>query len=40
MKSQDIIKAKGIIGQSIPGEKKYLLIEFSDNGKVIPENQK
>ncbi len=40
MKAQDIINPEGIRGLTIPGEQKYLLIEFSDNGIGIPENKK
>ena len=40
MKSQDVINPEGVRGLTMPGEKKYLLIEFSDNGKGIPEDKK
>ena len=40
MKSQDIINPPGIRGLTMPGEQKYLLIEFSDNGKGIPADKK
>ena len=40
MKSQDVINPEGIRGFTMPGEKQYLLIEFSDNGKGIPEDKK
>ncbi|MDF5718395.1 MAG: ATP-binding protein, partial [Rhizonema sp. NSF051] len=38
--SQDVINPSGIWGRTIPGEQKYLFIEFADNGKGIPENRK
>ncbi|NEN93629.1 MAG: histidine kinase, partial [Okeania sp. SIO3H1] len=40
MKSQDVINPESIRGFTISGEKKYLLIEFSDNGKGISEDKK
>ncbi|GGA35181.1 HAMP domain-containing sensor histidine kinase [Okeania sp. KiyG1] len=40
MKSQDVTNPEGIRGFTMPGEKKYLLIEFSDNGKGIREDRK
>lgn len=40
MKSQDVINPEGIRYFTMPGEKKYLLIEFSDNGKGIREDRK
>ncbi|NEO52724.1 MAG: tetratricopeptide repeat protein [Okeania sp. SIO3B5] len=40
MKSQDAINPESIRGFTMSGEKKYLLIEFSDNGKGIPEDKK
>ncbi|MBE8968171.1 tetratricopeptide repeat protein [Nostocales cyanobacterium LEGE 12452] len=38
--SQDVINPLGIWGRTIPGEQKYLFIEFADNGKGIPEDRK
>ncbi len=38
--SQDIMNPPGIWGRTIPGEQKYLFIEFSDNGKGIPDDKK
>ena len=40
MKSQDIINPEGIRGLTMPGEQKYLLIQFADNGKGIPADKK
>ncbi|MCC5898034.1 MAG: HAMP domain-containing histidine kinase [Phormidium sp. BM_Day4_Bin.17] len=38
--SQDEVNPSGIWGRTIPGEQRYLFIEFSDNGKGVPEDQK
>jgi signal transduction histidine kinase len=38
--SQDAINPSGIWGRTIPGEQKYLFIEFVDNGKGIPKDKK
>ncbi|MDB9513807.1 tetratricopeptide repeat protein [Kamptonema animale CS-326] len=38
--SQDVVNPSGIRGMNIPGEQKYLLIEFADNGKGVPEYNK
>ena len=38
--SQDVLNPSGIRGMNIPGEQKYLLIEFADNGKGVPEYNK
>ncbi|UUO16166.1 tetratricopeptide repeat protein [Dolichospermum heterosporum] len=38
--TQDIINPPGIRGATIPGEQKYLLIEFNDNGQGIPPDKK
>ena len=38
--SQDVINPPRIWGRTIPGEQKYLFIEFTDNGKGIPGNKK
>ena len=40
MTAQDVINPPGIRGATIPGEQKYLLIEFSDNGQGIPSDKK
>ena len=40
MSTQDIINPPGIRGATIPGEQKYLLIEFNDNGQGIPPDKK
>lgn len=40
MTAQDVINPSGIRGATIPGEQKYLLIEFSDNGQGIPLDKK
>ncbi|MFY7884218.1 MAG: tetratricopeptide repeat protein [Dolichospermum sp.] len=40
MTAQDVINPSGIRGATIPGEQKYLLIEFSDNGQGIPSDKK
>ncbi|MBD2489828.1 tetratricopeptide repeat protein [Aulosira sp. FACHB-615] len=37
--SQDVINPL-VWGRTIPGEQKYLFIEFADNGKGIPEDKK
>ena len=38
--SQDVINPPGIRGRTMPGEQKYLLITFSDNGEGVPEDKK
>jgi len=38
--SQDAINPQGIRAMTIPGKQKYLFIEFTDNGKGIPEDKK
>jgi signal transduction histidine kinase len=38
--SNNVINPSGIRGRTIPGEQKYLFIEFADNGKGIPEDKK
>jgi tetratricopeptide (TPR) repeat protein/anti-sigma regulatory factor (Ser/Thr protein kinase) len=38
--SQDVINPPEIRGRTMPGEQKYLLITFSDNGKGVPEDKK
>jgi len=38
--SQDIINPPEIRGRTMPGEQKYLLITFSDNGGGVPEDKK
>ncbi|WYL98535.1 MAG: tetratricopeptide repeat protein [Gloeotrichia echinulata CP02] len=38
--SRDVINPSVIRGRTIPGEDKYLFIEFVDNGKGIPEDRK
>lgn len=40
MSTHDIINPAGIRGATIPGEQKYLLIEFNDNGQGIPPDKK
>ena len=40
MTSQDIINPPEIRGRTMPGEQKYLLITFSDNGEGVPEDKK
>ena len=40
MTAQDVINPSGIRGATIPGEQKYLLIEFSDDGQGIPLDKK
>ncbi|GCL34420.1 multi-sensor hybrid histidine kinase [Planktothrix agardhii CCAP 1459/11A] len=39
MTAQDVINPPRIRGATIPGEQKYLLIEFSDNGQGIPSDK-
>jgi|GEM_PF-725031 len=34
--SQDVMNPPGIWGRTIPGEQKYLFIEFTDNGNGVP----
>ncbi|MEA5574950.1 ATP-binding protein [Anabaena sp. UHCC 0451] len=38
--TEDIINPVGVRGANIPGEQKYLLIEFNDNGQGIPSDKK
>ncbi|MEB3233297.1 MAG: tetratricopeptide repeat protein, partial [Leptolyngbyaceae bacterium] len=38
--SRDVINPEGIWGQTIPGEQQYLYIEYTDNGKGIPDDKK
>jgi tetratricopeptide (TPR) repeat protein len=38
--SQDVMNPSGIWGRNIPGEKTYLFIEFTDNGKGVPADKK
>jgi len=38
--SQDVINPSGIVGRTMPGERKYLFIEFTDNGSGVPEDKK
>jgi tetratricopeptide (TPR) repeat protein len=38
--SKDVVNPPGIRGYNIPGEEKYLSIEFSDNGKGVPDDKK
>ena len=38
--SKDVVNPSGIRGHNIPGEQKYLSIEFSDNGHGVPEDKK
>jgi tetratricopeptide (TPR) repeat protein len=38
--SRDIMNPSGICGRTIPGEQKYLFIEFTDNGKGVPRDKK
>ncbi|MGK7943885.1 MAG: sensor histidine kinase [Microcystaceae cyanobacterium] len=40
LSSQDINNPEDIIGQTMPDNKKYLLIIFTDNGKGIPSDKK
>ena len=40
MTAQDVINPPRIRGATIPGEQKYLLIEFSDDGQGIPSDKK
>ncbi|MDB9444741.1 tetratricopeptide repeat protein [Anabaena sp. CS-542/02] len=40
MTAQDVINPSGIRGVNVPGEQKYLLIEFKDDGKGIPPDKK
>ncbi|MEA5593244.1 sensor histidine kinase [Rivularia sp. UHCC 0363] len=37
---KDVVNPSGIRGYNIPGEQKYLSIEFSDNGKGVPDDKK
>jgi tetratricopeptide (TPR) repeat protein len=38
--SQDVVNPLGIRGMNIPGEQKYLFLEFADDGKGVPDYQK
>jgi signal transduction histidine kinase len=38
--SQDVVNPPRIRGMTIPGEQKYLFIEFADNGKGVPPDKK
>ncbi len=38
--SQDVMNPPGIWGRTIPGEQKYLFIEFLDNGKGVAADKK
>ena len=38
--SQDVVNPSGIRGMNVPGEQKYLFIEFADDGKGVPEYNK
>ncbi|MDB9452790.1 tetratricopeptide repeat protein [Dolichospermum circinale] len=38
--TEDIINPPGVRGANIPGEQKYLLIEFNDNGQGVPSDKK
>ena len=38
--TEDIINPPGVRGANIPGEQKYLLIEFNDNGQGVPPDKK
>ena len=38
--SQDVVNPSGIRGMNVPGEQKYLFIEFADDGKGVPEYHK
>jgi signal transduction histidine kinase len=38
--AQDMMNPPGIWGRTIPGEQKYLFIEFADNGKGVPSDKK
>ena len=38
--SRDVVNPSGIRGHNIPGEQKYLSIDFSDNGHGVPEDKK
>ncbi len=40
IKSCDVINPPEIRSITIPGEQKYLFIEFTDNGKGVPEDKK
>lgn len=40
MTSQDVMNPPGIVGRTIPGEQKFLFIEFKDNGEGVPEHKK
>lgn len=37
---RDLVNPPGILGYNIPREQKYLAIEFSDNGKGVPDDKK
>ncbi|MEG4628899.1 ATP-binding protein, partial [Microcoleus sp. AR_TQ3_B6] len=38
--SQDVVNPSGIRGMNVPGEQKYLFLEFADDGKGVPDYQK
>jgi len=38
--SQDVVNPSRIRGMTVPGEQKYLFIEFTDNGKGVPPEKK
>ncbi|MEG4998659.1 tetratricopeptide repeat protein, partial [Microcoleus sp. B4-D4] len=38
--SQDVVNPSGIRGMNVPGEQKYLFLEFADDGKGVPEYHK
>ncbi len=38
--SQDVVNPLGIRGMNVPGEQKYLFLEFADDGKGVPDYQK
>ncbi|MEA5517208.1 tetratricopeptide repeat protein [Nodularia sp. UHCC 0506] len=40
MTAQDVVNPSGIRGINVPGEQKYLLIEFKDDGQGIPPDKK
>ncbi|WP_200906367.1 tetratricopeptide repeat protein, partial [Limnoraphis robusta] len=40
IKSEDAINPPGIRGMTIPGQQKYLHIQFYDNGKGVPDDRK
>jgi len=40
IRSRDVINPEGIWGRTIPGSRRYLMIEISDNGNGVPDNKK